>query len=161
MPFLEDDDELSNMPTTQVVKTNNTVNTPKVQSKYDEVENLSVEFGDKKLAKGEGLELYRPTKDHAIRFWMNPSAKPQGAQVHFIAGSNGKNGGTYRCLAVGDDRSTCPCCMKGIKRELRVVVLAAVYVNADATGKLLADTVPELSIGYVRLSRQRRDNQRH
>lgn len=127
----------------------------------DEVEDLSVDFGDRDLMKKTGLlERLRPEKGKAVRFAMlTDFVKARMAYTHFI-----DKKGTYRCLEDklkrkkreqgGDPEAQGYCCKK-LKEdaERTFVALVVYYKNANAEdGGYEKGVTIEWEIRYVQLS---------
>ena len=107
---------------------------------------LDIEFGDPTLMRrGDGLNIVRPDKESAVRFALLPKARK--SYVHYV---NEK--GSLLCLAEQNSEEGALCCQRFGDPQLRVVALCIHYLNADADGRLPKGTVPEIEIGYVRLS---------
>lgn len=107
---------------------------------------LDVEFGNPKLMeRGDGLNIVRPEKNNAVRFALLQKARK--ALIHYVGEK-----GSLLCLAEQNSEEGAACCQRYGDPQLRVVALCIHYVNADADGRLPKGTVPEIEIGYVRLS---------
>jgi hypothetical protein len=110
---------------------------------------LDVEFGDLKLmTKGDGLSLFRPDRSGNIRIALLPYVKAKSCLLHYLGEQ-----GSIRCLGGNDSDGSDLCCQRLGDPQLRVVALAARYVNCDKEGKLARGVQPEVGVGYVRLSR--------
>jgi len=99
-----------------------------------------------------GLERYAPTNPgQGIMFSIIPGAPIVMAPVHYVStGENDDQRGTYICLK---HMGVPPVCCDALDEPtMRVNVLAAVYTNTNTAGRLAKGTVPEVTVGYIRLS---------
>lgn len=134
----------------------------KAAASEEEIEDLSVDFGDKELMKrGDGLERLRPEKGKAVRFAiLGEFLKARMAYTHFI-----DKKGTYRCLVdkikrMAKDKGGNPdasgyCCNK-LKEasEPTICVLVVHYKNADPIeGGYEKGAIIDWDIKYVQLTK--------
>jgi hypothetical protein len=162
-------DELDDLPATKVttsktvaVEDDDEKASMKAKVSSEEIEDLSVDFGDRELMKQTGLlERLRPEKGKAVRFaFLTDFVKAKSAFTHFI-----DKKGTFRCLEDkkkrtpkdkgGDPDAQGYCCKKlGEDAERMFVALVFYYKNAEPTeGGLEKGSPIDWEIRYVQLSR--------
>jgi hypothetical protein len=109
-----------------------------------------VDFGDTTLlSKPDGLPLFRPSRQYNIRFALVEALKPKKTHVHYLEGQKL----SIRCVSTDPGEVEGICCTRLGDPELRIVALAVRYQNADVQGRLDKEIIPELEVGYLRLSR--------
>jgi len=110
-------------------------------------------WDDSRIKKAAaGLERYAPTSPgQGIMFAVIPGAPIVMAPTHYVStGEDDDQRGTYICLRHLGKKPIC--CDALEDPTIRVNVLAAVYTNANNTGRLVKGVKPEVTVGYIRLS---------
>lgn len=105
------------------------------------------DFGDAELARDpNALERFAPAeKGSVIRLAI--LSKPLYANVHYV-----ESVGTGRCISTEEHTGTC--CARLGDPQRRFVVLGLRYINAHPrTGNFLPGAVPQVEVGYLRMSR--------